>query len=111
MVENGPVLACRLDALDVAQRERRSILASRLAAQLIGIKELPDGYGLRFPGEPALCLEAAEFITLESRCCPFFRFELEVEPNGGPLWLRLTGGEGVKQFLEANSQLVKGRRP
>jgi len=25
---------------------------------------------------------------------------LKVEPNGGRLWLRLTGGEGVKEILQ-----------
>jgi hypothetical protein len=31
---------------------------------------------------------------------PFFNFGLEIEPNSGPLWLRLTGGEGVKEILQ-----------
>ena len=42
----------------------------------------------------------AKFIENERLCCPFFNFGLEVEPNSGPLWLRLTGGEGVKEILQ-----------
>jgi hypothetical protein len=41
----------------------------------------------------------AHFVEHERQCCPFYHFALEVEPNGGPLWLRLTGGAGVKQFM------------
>jgi hypothetical protein len=26
-------------------------------------------------------------------------YTLELEPNRGPFWLRMTGGEGVKKFL------------
>lgn len=36
---------------------------------------------------------------LERLCCPFLRFLVEVEPNSGPLWMRLTGREGAKEFL------------
>ena len=43
---------------------------------------------------------AAKFIENERLCCPFFHFGLKVEPNGGRLWLRLTGGEGVKENLQ-----------
>ncbi|HEY9710052.1 MAG TPA: hypothetical protein V6D48_17730, partial [Oculatellaceae cyanobacterium] len=45
-------------------------------------------------------LAIAKFIENERLCCPFFRFGLDVEPNSGPLWLRLTGGEGVKEILQ-----------
>jgi len=44
---------------------------------------------------------AAEFITLERLCCPFLTLALEVERERGPLWLKLTGREGVKPFLRA----------
>jgi hypothetical protein len=34
------------------------------------------------------------------RCCPFLAFRLEAGRENGPLWLNLTGREGVKQFLK-----------
>jgi hypothetical protein len=34
-------------------------------------------------------------------CCPFFGFALEMEPEGGAVWLSLTGREGVKPFIIA----------
>jgi len=43
----------------------------------------------------------AKFIENERLCCPFFNFGLEVQPNSGPLWLRLTGNDGVKEMLQA----------
>ena len=33
--------------------------------------------------------------------CPFSRFGLEVAPDGGPLWLSITGEWGAKAFLVA----------
>ncbi len=40
-----------------------------------------------------------EFIQLERQCCPFLRFQLTVEPGGGPIWLELTGPPGTREFL------------
>lgn len=48
-----------------------------------------------------MLLRAAEFISLERLCCPFFGFALDVAPEGGALWLSLTGRDGVKPFIAA----------
>lgn len=48
-----------------------------------------------------MILNAARYVTNERLCCPFFNFFLEIESNGGSFWLRLTGGAGVKEFMEA----------
>ena len=37
----------------------------------------------------------------ESRCCPFLRFEIAVDAEGGPVRLSLGGREGVREFLRA----------
>jgi hypothetical protein len=98
---NAAPLACDLTAMTAEQRERRQVLAQRVHAAVQETRDLPDGYAFRFAADPALCLTAAEFMTLERLCCPFFAFALELEGEGGPLWLRITGREGVKQFLRA----------
>ncbi len=46
-------------------------------------------------------VELATWIDDERRCCPFLDLAIEKEPQDGPLWLRLTGPEGVKEFLKA----------
>ena len=58
-----------------------------------------EGYAFRHSSEASVCLAVAEFITLESMCCPFFEFGLEVERDGGSLWLRITGGEDARRVL------------
>jgi hypothetical protein len=42
-----------------------------------------------------------EWISGERVCCPFFDITMRVEREGGPIKLRLTGKNGVKQFIEA----------
>ena len=36
----------------------------------------------------------------ERLCCPFLDISLRFEREGGPLWLRLAGRKGVKEFIK-----------
>ena len=53
------------------------------------------------PNNSDVLLTAAEFISLERLCGPFFGFELQVEREGRSVWLSLTGRDGVKPFIMA----------
>jgi hypothetical protein len=64
------------------------------------VKEVANGYAFRYPAEISILLLLAEFISLESRCCPFLDFALRVKTERGPAWLTVTGPDGVKEFLE-----------
>jgi hypothetical protein len=90
-----------MDALSPEQRARRSALLAGLKPQLEALQETADGYALRLPTAVGIIAEAAEFAALERLCCPFFRFVLELEAEGGPAWLRITGPEGAKPLLRA----------
>jgi hypothetical protein len=92
---------CRLDALTAEERERHLALSKRLKESRQEVRELADGYAIRFPGDRKHLLDVAQFISRERLCCPFFTFELEASGEEKPLWLRLRGGEGVKEFLKA----------
>jgi hypothetical protein len=93
-------IACHLNALDREQRRRHQSLTAQLRAAVQETRELPDGYSFRLPSDEATIQRTAEWITLERRCCPFIDFGLEAGREGGPLWLSLTGREGVKPFLK-----------
>jgi hypothetical protein len=71
----------------------------RLFRSVENIRELADGYSFQLP--PDKLLTAAQFISLERLCCPFFDFGLEVKCNGSAVWLTPTGREGAKQFIMA----------
>jgi hypothetical protein len=100
-IEAGAPLACTLTALTAEQRVRQQTVFQQVQAAVLELRELPDGYGFRFPADAALLMVLAEFINLERVCCAFFSFTLEVAPESGPIWLRITGREGVKQVLQA----------
>ncbi len=98
-VGTGPRLVCRIDAFTPGDRARHAGLIEQLVPALKELQELPNGYAMRFEDDGSVFGRLAEWIRLESVCCPFLDFELRVERRSGPVWLRLTGPEGAKEFL------------
>ena len=94
------VFMCRLDALDAAERARYQELRKQLHAGVQEVKELSNGYAFRLSADSSTILLAAEWITFERRCCPFFNFALDIESEKQSLWLNVTGREGVKAFMQ-----------
>jgi len=93
--------SCNLSALDQEERKRHDFLAKDVFPRHLEIKELPDGYGFRFPNNRSLFTALSEWIILEQLCCPFLTLGLELQCDQGPIWLKATGKDGVKTFLRA----------
>lgn len=91
-------IACDMSVLSAEQREAHLATSRTLFSYVQDKRELANGYEFRLEGPDAIA-KVAEFISLEKLCCPFLGFTIEVEPEGGPLWLRLTGRDGVKAFI------------
>ena len=91
-------IACNINALDSTQQERRETLATHMHDVVLQVQELSNGYKFLYPAE--LFLTVTEFVSLEKQCCPFFAFQVTVEPDNGPLWFGITGREGVKEFIQ-----------
>jgi len=94
-VSEGPA-GCTLCGDELSDRMR---VVANVFAGSEEYRELPDGYEFRFPGTTEWAMRLTEFIASERSCCMFFKFELVFEPNQGPVWLRLCGGENVKEFI------------
>jgi hypothetical protein len=92
---------CDFSAMDLEQRKRHSVLARDLLPKHLEMKELPDGLAFRFPNNWVLFTGLSELATLEQLCCPFLTITLELQRDQGPTWLKLTGNDGVKDFLRA----------
>lgn len=72
------------------------------------IHELADGYEFEFPADEKTFQLVTEWAILEHLCCPFLDIDVRMDREGGPLWLRLTGREGVKDFIrEENAAWIK----
>jgi hypothetical protein len=102
--------ACDMNALSAAQRQRHGELLGKVSAAQQEVRELPDGYSIRFEAQPQIFQELAEFVIYERLCCPFFDLELIVEREKGPLWLRMRGRTGVKEFIRSELNLTQLKR-
>lgn len=92
-----PEIACRIQ--DPAQMRQREAEVVDLFKGATRRQEIADGYALCFPGDGDWASRLLAFILFERECCPFLTFELVFEDQHGPLWLRLRGPEGVKEFF------------
>lgn len=96
---NRPVIACDPSPITPEQRERWMVIVKQLYGATLEIRDLPDGYALRLPNSSEMLLLIAEDLNMERLCCPFLRYTVVLEPQHGPFWLHMTGGNGVKEFL------------
>jgi len=95
-------LACDRLALTPEQRKRHfDELGPMLRSLKTSVREVPDGFEFQYPSDMKTYQLVAEWAAGERVCCPFFEIDLRSEPEGGPLWLRLTGRDGVKEFIHA----------
>jgi len=62
-------------------------------------RELSDGFGFRLDETSISFSDAAEWVSLEKRCCPFLSFQMNISGAGPDYWLHLTGPDGVKAIL------------
>ncbi len=93
-------LACVPGAIPAAERPAHFALAAHLTGEALRErKDLANGYAFRFDAESFD--DVARFVTNERRCCPFLNFTIELSASGGPLWLRLSGPDGTREFLNA----------
>ncbi|HEY7613372.1 MAG TPA: hypothetical protein VH764_10280 [Gemmatimonadales bacterium] len=93
-----------MTAIPTDKRGAHHALTRRLITEALQeVSELPDGLTFRFPA--AEYDAVTEFVGRERLCCPFLTFTIELSPERGPLILRLTGAEGVKDFIRAELHL------
>jgi len=95
--------ACDRTALTPEARKRHfEELGPALRERRKSVREVKDGFEFEFPSDPATFQLVTEWASGEHLCCPFFDIDVRLERERGALWLRLTGREGVKQFVKAD---------
>lgn len=93
-------LACVVGAIPEAERPAHAALTRALfGADVLEREDFPDGLAFRFA--PEALGDVARFVVNERRCCPFLDFEIAAPAPHESVWLRLTGPEGTRAFLEA----------
>jgi hypothetical protein len=92
-------VACTLSP--AALRARREGLLTELLRRADEHQELPEGHRLRFAPSADTLATIARAVDAERQCCRFLRFQITVEPDGGPISLELSGPPGTREFISA----------
>jgi len=101
--EHVSAFACNAVALSPEARKRHfEEVGLALLKPKKSTRELPDGYEFEFPVDKTTYDLLMEWIVEERVCCPFLDIDLHFSREGGPLWLRLTGRPGTKEFIKAD---------
>ena len=92
---------CNIKALTPEERAHLKQLGDKLKAARTKIVEMGNGYEFQFSPKDVALAELSDWVRMESKCCPFFDFHIDLENEGTLLCLRLTGEEGIKQFIRS----------
>ena len=99
--ENVSPFACNAFALSPKTRKRHfEEVGPALRKLMKSTRELPDGYEFEFPADNKTYQSLTEWAFEERLCCPFFDIAVRLDKENGPLWLRLTGRSGTKEFIK-----------
>ena len=102
--------ACNAFALSPEVRKRHfEEVGPALLKLKKSVRELPDGYELELPADNKTYQLLTEWAFQERLCCPFFDITLRFDRENGPLWLRLTGRPGTKEFIKEEFDLAQSR--
>jgi hypothetical protein len=97
---------CNMNALSTGERYHHRWLTLKLMIAKEGITERADGYEFQFNSTSLSVAELADWVAHESKCCPFFDFQIGVERDASLLTLRLSGDEGIKGFIRAEFHIA-----
>jgi len=93
--------ACNAFALSPEERKRHfEELGPALLKLKKSTRDLPDGFEFELPADNTTYQVLTEWAFQERLCCPFFDIDLRLDRENGPLWLRLTGRPGTKEFIK-----------
>jgi hypothetical protein len=87
---------CNLGVLTREERERLRATVPKFRAAVSASHELASGYSFDFGGQ---FKQAGEWLDSVRRCCPTLDYHVDFAARGGPAVMRITGGEGAKEFI------------
>lgn len=90
-------IACTLGPATL--KARREDLLGSLVRRADERLDLRHGYRVGFTAADDILPTIATVIDAERHCCRFLTFQVTVEPDGGPIWLEVTGPPGTREFL------------
>ena len=93
-------IACDLTIFNTKDRMKFPVQTQALFADAQKIRELENGFAIQFCDQPEQRAQIEDFVIRESQCCSFLEFNITHDTDSETIWLRITGENGVKEFLQ-----------
>lgn len=86
-------IVCDLSVFTPDERKYHEMSSMEMMKHAKRILELEDGFAFHHNYTEFVFVEIAKWMTRENKCCPFFTFELVMEPfaSGREIIIRLRG--------------------
>lgn len=91
-------LVCKLIGAELA--EKKELLKTEILSLVKEVDEVDNGYILKFEDKDDMLLKLMDYLMIEKECCPFFVFDLNIQPNSNGISLKISGQEGAKDMLK-----------
>lgn len=92
-------LACNLNAINNQERGAHLQVIKKLFNSVTKIEDDSNGYVFIVTDKPGVMKVIELFISNETKCCSFFK--IQIKNTGNDIRLKISGKEGVKQFIRA----------
>lgn len=91
-------MTCKLTTPELQERKRTVI--AELKSVVKERQEETNAVRYKFESADKDIDLVSNFIKTERLCCDFFEFSLRVESSSNFMWLKLSGPDGVKDFIQ-----------
>ncbi len=106
--EEDVAIACRLASKEL--RERKAEIKRELEPLVRDVRRVEDGFELFFDRNQETLLTVSTFVGLESECCPFLSFALELPSGEEKIRLRISAGAEAQTVLQQMFEEIAGPR-
>jgi hypothetical protein len=100
-----PASFCSLESRDLHERLAR--IQKLVAENGTGLRELPDGFVLRFHADPRVTKDLEDLVVRERECCAEFSWRLDHGAEDRVLLLTLHGAAEGRDYLLARIREAK----
>ena len=93
------LLVCKLNGPELI--ERKQALQKEVFSQMISYEELEKGFLFRFAFEENFLIKLTDYMLAEKKCCPFFQYELKIQPHAEGIELAVSGEGEAKEMVRS----------
>ncbi|MEM8891121.1 MAG: hypothetical protein AAGD28_24295 [Bacteroidota bacterium] len=94
---DSQLMVCKLNGPELIKRKQA--LQKEVFSQMDSYEELEKGFLFRFTFEENFLIKLTDYMLAEKKCCPFFQYELKIQPHAEGIELAVSGEGEAKEMV------------